>query len=102
MSIRITGSGSYIPPHSVPNTDFADHQFLQDDGQEYPYSQEQITEKFKSITGIEDRRYVDKDLTASDIGAIAAKRALEDSGCNPEELDYIIVSHNFGDRKSVV
>lgn len=97
MSIRITGSGSYIPPHSVPNTDFADHQFLQDDGQEYPYSQEQITEKFKSITGIEDRRYVDKDLTASDIGAIAAKRALEDSGCNPEELDYIIVSHNFGD-----
>jgi len=36
---------------------------------------------------------------ASDIGAIAAKKAIEDAGIDPESIDQIIVAHNFGDVK---
>jgi 3-oxoacyl-[acyl-carrier-protein] synthase-3 len=35
-------------------------------------------------------------LNASDIGAIAARAAIHDSGIDPETLDQLIVAHNFG------
>ena len=53
-------------------------------------------EKFKKITGIEERRYTTDELNTSDIGAIAAQNAIDDSGINPEEIDQLIVAHNFG------
>ena len=56
-----------------------------------------MTSKFQQITGIEERRYAVPELNASQIGAIAARLALEDSGVDPETLDQIIVAHNFGD-----
>jgi 3-oxoacyl-[acyl-carrier-protein] synthase-3 len=43
------------------------------------------------------RRYADKNQVTSDLGLIAAKAAIEDSGIDPETLDYIIFAHNFGD-----
>src|SRR5699024_9257154 len=58
-----------------------------------------IIEKFQKITGIEARRYGDKNQTASTMAALAAENAIEDAGIDPEELDYIIVGHNFGDVK---
>lgn len=92
----ITGTGSYIPPVVQSNNDFARQTFYADNQQPLPTPSDVIVEKFKQITGIEERRYTTDDLTTSDIGAIAAQRAIADSGINPEELDYIIVAHNFG------
>ncbi len=99
MNIKITGSGCYIPTEIVTNKDFTKHVFLNDDGTPFPLPNEVITEKFYDITGIEERRYVSDDLQTSDIATIAAKKAIEDSGIDPETLDYIIFAHNFGNVK---
>ncbi|MGL2967317.1 3-oxoacyl-ACP synthase III family protein [Flavobacterium sp. XGLA_31] len=99
MNIKITGSGSYIPTEIVSNKDFAQHVFLNDDGTPFPLPNEVITEKFYDITGIEERRYVSDDLLTSDIATLAAKKAIEDAGIDPETLDYIIFAHNFGNVK---
>ena len=99
MNIKITGSGSYIPTETITNSDFSKHVFLNEDGTSFAQSNEVITQKFKGITGIEERRYVSDDLTTSDIAFIAAKRAVEDAKIDPETLDYIIFAHNFGNVK---
>lgn len=99
MNIKITGSGSYIPTEIVTNKDFTKHVFLNDDGTPFPLPNEVITEKFYDITGIEERRYVTDNLLTSDIAAIAAKKAIENAGIDPETLDYIIFAHNFGNVK---
>ncbi|PZR23070.1 MAG: 3-oxoacyl-ACP synthase [Flavobacterium psychrophilum] len=99
MNIRITGSGSYIPNRVVTNADFAKHLFLDDDGTPLSYSNEIVTEKFKQITGIEERRYVEENLLTSDIAFYAAQKAIEDANIDPETLDYIIFAHNFGNVK---
>jgi 3-oxoacyl-[acyl-carrier-protein] synthase III len=100
MNIKITGSGSYIPNRKVHNTDFAAHQFLDEEGTPLPYPNDVVAEKFKQITGIEERRYAEDDLVTSDIAYFAAQKAIEDSGIDPETLDYIIMAHNFGDVKA--
>lgn len=97
MSIKITGSGSYIPTQTVTNTDFARHQFLNEDGSTYNVPNEVIAEKFMDITGIEERRYVENNLATSDIAFFAAEKAIQDAKLDPETLDYIIMAHNFGD-----
>lgn len=99
MNIKITGSGSYIPTEKVTNLDFAKHSFLNEDGSVFPYSNEVVAEKFLEITGIQERRYVSNDLLTSDIGLIAAQRAIEAAKIDPETLDYIIFAHNFGNVK---
>lgn len=99
-SVRFTGWGSYIPEVIVKNSDFAQHDFYNPDQSKLDAPGEVVVRKFKAITGIEERRYVSNDLDASDIGAIAAKRAIEKSGIDPETLDMIIVAHNFGNVKS--
>ena len=99
-NIMITGTGSYIPPNIKTNQDFSNNQFYDEQGKVFDSSHEEIAEKFKSITGIEERRYVDPDLVASDIGAIAGRLAIEDAGADMETIDQIIVAHNFGDVKS--
>ena len=97
MAIKITGSGSYIPTQIVTNTDFARHQFLNEDGSTYAVPNDVIAEKFLDITGIEERRYVENHLTTSDIAFFAAEKAIENAKIDPETLDYIIMAHNFGD-----
>lgn len=99
MNIRITGSGSYIPDIIEKNEDFHQHEFLNLDGSSINQSNQVIVEKFKAITGIGERRYVDDSLNCSDIAFYAAQRAIKDANINPEELDYIIVAHNYGDVK---
>ncbi|SEP97598.1 3-oxoacyl-ACP synthase III family protein [Flavobacterium urocaniciphilum] len=100
MNIKITGSGSYIPTEVVTNLDFAKHIFLNDDGTDFPHTNEIIAQKFLEITGIEERRYVTDNLLTSDIATIAAKLAIEDANLDPETLDYIIFAHNFGNVKN--
>jgi 3-oxoacyl-[acyl-carrier-protein] synthase III len=99
MSIIITGSGSYIPKKIVKNIDFYQHQFLNEDGSKFPYSNEIVAKKFKDITGIEERRYVEPHLNTSDIAFYAAQKAVENAKIDPETLDYIILAHNYGDVK---
>ena len=99
MNIRITGSGSYIPTERITNLDFAKHDFLNEDGTKYPFSNDVVAEKFLEITGIQERRYATDDLLTSDIAFIAADRAIKDAKIDPETLDYIILAHNFGNVK---
>lgn len=100
MNIKITGSGCYIPTETVTNLDFAQHEFLNEDGSPFPYSNEVVAKKFKEITGIEERRYAANNLLTSDIATIAAKNAIEDANLDPETLDYIIFAHNYGNLKA--
>lgn len=99
MNIKITGSGSYIPTEIVSNIDFAQHVFLNDDGTPFPHPNDVVAQKFLEITGIQERRYVTDDLTTSDIGFLAAQKAIEEAQIDPETIDYIIFAHNFGNVK---
>jgi 3-oxoacyl-[acyl-carrier-protein] synthase-3 len=99
MTIKITGSGSYIPTEKVSNIDFAKHSFLNEDGSPFPHSNEIVAEKFLEITGIKERRYVKDDLCTSDIAILAAEKAILDAKIDRETIDYIILAHNFGDVK---
>ena len=99
MTIKITGSGSYIPTEKVSNIDFAKHSFLNEDGTPFPHSNEVVAEKFLEITGIQERRYVTDDLCTSDIAILAAEKAILDAKIDRETIDYIILAHNFGDVK---
>jgi 3-oxoacyl-[acyl-carrier-protein] synthase-3 len=100
MSIKITGTGSYIPNMIEKNEDFYQHDFLNIDGSAINHSNEIIVDKFKAITGITERRYADDQLTSSDLGFLAAQKAIEDAGIDAEDIDYIICAHNFGDVKA--
>jgi len=97
MAIKITGSGSYIPTQIVTNTDFARHQFLNEDGSTFAVPNDVIAEKFLDITGIEERRYAENHFNTSDLAFFAAEKAIENAKVDPETLDYIIMAHNFGD-----
>lgn len=97
MNIKITGTGSFIPERIERNSDFHEHEFLNLDGSGFNQPNTVIIEKFKAITGIAERRYIEEELTNSDIAFFAAERAVLDAGLNPEELDYLIVAHNYGD-----
>jgi 3-oxoacyl-[acyl-carrier-protein] synthase-3 len=99
MNIKISGIGSYIPEKSVSNTDFSEHVFLNEDGSPFGYPNEVVVNKFKNITGIENRRYANDQYTSSDLGYFAAKKAIENAKIDPETIDYIIFAHNFGDVK---
>ncbi|WP_417361778.1 3-oxoacyl-ACP synthase III family protein [Galbibacter sp.] len=100
MQTRIIGTGSYIPPVITKNEDFLDHGFLNTDGSTFGSDNAEIIEKFESITGIQQRRYVREDQNSSDIAFLAAEKAIEDAKIDKETLDYIIVAHNFGDVAS--
>lgn len=100
MKIKITGTGSYIPEIIKKNSDFGGKNFYDIDGKAIDTPTEIIVEKFKAITGISERRYAKENLSTSDLGAIAAKKAISDAKINPETIDYIICAHNFGDVKT--
>ena len=97
INTLITGSGSYIPEVEVDNISFIENPFCFDDGRRIQNNNQEVIEKFQEITGIRARRYVDNSQSCSKIATIAGKRAIENSGINPEDLDMIIVAHNFGD-----
>lgn len=92
----ITGTGCYIPDFVKTNRDFAGHNFYGEDNKILDIEPHLIVEKFKKITGIQERRYAPAHIDSSDMAAIAAQRAIDDSGCDPEKIDQIIVAHNFG------
>ncbi|MBG7613624.1 3-oxoacyl-ACP synthase III family protein [Polaribacter sp. BAL334] len=94
---KISGIGSFIPSFKKTNSDFINEAFLNADGSDFASENAEIIEKFKAITGIEERRYANDDFNTSDLAFFASQKAIEDANINPEELDYIIFAHNFGD-----
>ena len=97
MATKITGTGCYIPENITSNQNFLQHEFYQADGTPFSIANESIIEKFQSITGIVERKYAKNHHNTSDLATFAAERAIDDAGIEPEQLDYIIVGHNFGD-----
>ena len=99
ISSKITGTGTFIPSLKKENTDFLNEKFLDSDGVALTSENDVIIEKFKAITGIQERRYARAEYTSSDLAFFAAQKAIEDAQINKEEIDYIIFAHNFGDVK---
>lgn len=97
MKSKIIGIGSYIPAIVKTNKDFTVNEFYLEDNSKIDKSPEEIIGKFQQITGIEERRYAEADVTASSMGTKAAEIAIEGAGIDPETIDQIIVAHNFGD-----
>src|SRR5690554_1189295 len=97
MTSKIIGVGNYIPSQTITNLFFDEHHFLDESGLALKQDNTTIAIKLKEITGIEERRYAQKEQVTSDLGFLAAKSAIEDSRIDPETLDYIIFAHNFGD-----
>ena len=97
ITVSIIGTGSVLPDQIVPNSAFLHHEFYNHDGEPFAHSNEVIIQKFEEITEIRERRYMTPEQQCSDLGVIAARRAIEDAGIDPESLDLVIVTHNFGD-----
>ena len=95
----ITGTGSYIPTRRIKNEDFLNNEFYDATGKKIDKNNQEIIDKFLEITTIKERRYVTDDLVCSDMAYFAAVEAIKSANINKEELDYIIVAHNFGDVK---
>lgn len=92
----ITGTGRYIPELLKHNRDFGHQLFYDEKNQPIRTPPEEVVSKFQAITGIEERRYATESLTATDLGIKAAQIAIADAGIDPEEIDQLIVAHNFG------
>jgi len=97
MNSIITGTGSYIPENIKKNTDFLDNNFFSEKKDQLIDGNASIIEKFKGITGIEERRYLESGLLNSEIATIASQIAIEKADIDPETIDQIIFAHNFGD-----
>jgi len=96
LNTVIIGTGSYTPKKIVKNEAFLNQDFFSEDQRIILSRGEEIIKKFNAITGIEERRYVDEGMTASDIAGYAAERAIKDAKIDPESIDQIIFAHNFG------
>jgi 3-oxoacyl-[acyl-carrier-protein] synthase-3 len=86
---RISGTGSYLPPRRLTNADLVAE--LAVHGVES--SDEWIVER----TGIRARHFVDPGVGSSDLGAEAARRAIAAAGCQPSDIDLIIVATSTPD-----
>jgi 3-oxoacyl-[acyl-carrier-protein] synthase III len=86
---HITGTGSYLPPRRVTNAELAAD--LATHGVET--SDQWIVER----TGIRARHFADEGVTASDLGAQAARQALESAALRPQDIDLIIVATSTPD-----
>ena len=96
----ITGTGNYIPTRCIKNEDFLSNEFYEKNGKRIAKTNQEIIDKFLEITTIAERRYITDNLTTSDMAFYAAVKAIESANIDKEELDYIIVAHNFGDIKN--
>ncbi|WP_299061948.1 3-oxoacyl-ACP synthase III family protein [uncultured Polaribacter sp.] len=99
ITSKIIGTGTFIPSIKKENSAFLNEHFLNEDGSTFTADNKVIIEKFEAITGIAERRYAKSELNTSDLAFFASQKAIKDANINPEEIDYIIVAHNFGDVK---
>ena len=83
MSVKILGTGSFLPEKSVSNDDLSK---VMDTNDEW----------ISSRTGIRSRHISIEDTTST-MAVKAAEKALEDAGISAEELDHIFVATLSGD-----
>ncbi len=76
--VKISGLGTYVPPHVLTN---ADLEKLVDTTDEW------ILQR----TGIRERHIVDPGVATSDIAAPAAMAALAEAGLSPTDIGFIVV-----------
>lgn len=86
---RITGTGSYLPPRRLSNSDLV--QELAARGVET--SDDWIVER----TGIKARHFAAPDVCSSDLALQAAQQAMQAAGVTAEQLDLIIVATSTPD-----
>jgi 3-oxoacyl-[acyl-carrier-protein] synthase-3 len=86
---RITGTGSYLPPRRVTNADLTAELAAQG----IETSDHWIIER----TGIRARHFAAAGVTASDLGAQAARQAMEAAGAKAADIDLIIVATSTPD-----
>nr|WP_263328342.1 beta-ketoacyl-ACP synthase III [Neobacillus sp. Marseille-Q6967] len=79
MKAGIVGIGRYLPEKILTN---ADLEKMVDTSDEW----------IRTRTGIEERRIAGDDIDTSDMGYEAAKKAIEDAGISPEDIDLILVA----------
>ena len=77
--IRVTGVGSYLPERVLTNDDLSR---MVDTNDEW----------IKARTGISKRHIAAEGETTSDLGTIAAQRALEAAGVSASEIDLLILA----------
>ncbi len=82
---RVVSTGRFNPPRVVPN---AELEKLVDTSDEW----------IRTRTGIRERRLADPDTGAADMGAAAARVALERAGLEPSDVDMLLVSTATPDR----
>ena len=78
-SVSIVGTGSYLPDKILTN---AELEKIVDTSDEW----------IQSRTGIRERRIAADGQTTSDMAAEASRRAIENAGLTPEDIDLIIVA----------
>lgn len=83
----ITGTGSYLPPRIVPNSELE---------LKCNTTDQWILEKI----GIRERRYVDSGVGTSDLAVEAAKKALQSSGKKSTDIDCILMATSTPDYHS--
>ena len=85
LPVTIRGLGSYLPERVVTNDDLAARLDTSD-------------EWIRTRTGIRERHYAAPEEATSDLALQAARRALEDAGCTPEDIDVLIVATTTPDH----
>jgi 3-oxoacyl-[acyl-carrier-protein] synthase-3 len=78
MYSRIAGTGSYLPEKILTNADLEKMVETSD-------------EWIRTRTGIEQRHVVVDGQTTSDLAEEASRRAMQDAGVGPEDVDLIVV-----------
>ncbi|KRB81793.1 beta-ketoacyl-ACP synthase III [Duganella sp. Root198D2] len=86
---KIVGTGSYLPEKRVTNHELATQLAAK--------GIETSDEWIVSRSGISARHYAEPEQASSDLGVIAARRALEMAGMQPDDIDLIIVASSTPD-----
>lgn len=86
---RITGTGSFLPPRRVTNTELAEELAAR--------GIETSDQWIVARTGIRARHFAAPEVTSSDLALQAARAALESAGRSPSEVDIIIVATSTPD-----
>lgn len=95
---RIIGIGAYIPTTIETNLEKQDVEFVKKSSSKFSKSTAEIITKFEKITEITQRTIAAPNILASDMGYFASLSAIKDGNIDKEDIDYIIVAHNWGDN----
>lgn len=82
---RITGTGSYLPERIMPNAELTT---MVDTSDEW----------IQSRTGIKQRHIARADESTCDMGVVAARRALQSAGLEPNQLDLVLFATSTPDQ----